>query len=111
MGGGATFLAAAWVSSPSLQAVFAFAPAETTPSAIAAAAQALSAGGATVTEVTLPTRNPPQRTLLRARVPKGWKVIGARTVAGALAVDAQGTADITDLLVTAKVSFQIERVR
>ncbi|MBL9200845.1 MAG: hypothetical protein JNL39_10080, partial [Opitutaceae bacterium] len=68
------------------------------------------AAGEILAEVTLPTRNPPQRTLLRARVPEGWKVTGARTASGALPVDAQGTADITALKGNAKMRFQIERV-
>ncbi len=67
------------------------------------------AAGEIVAEVTLPARNPPQRVLLRARVPEGWRVIGARTVARTLTVDAQGTADITELKGAASVRFQIKR--
>jgi hypothetical protein len=52
------------------------------------------AQGEVVAEVQLPDRNTPQKTLLRARVPDGWKVVSAQAGDKKLATDEQGTADI-----------------
>ena len=69
------------------------------------------ATGEILAEVTLPTRNPPQRILLRARVPEGWKVISARTDNGALVLDADGTVDLTKLRGKGSVLFQASQSR
>ena len=67
------------------------------------------AAGEILAEVTLPTRNPPARTLLRARVPDGWKVIGARTATGPLVVGAHSTVDLSALRGSVSVRFQVSR--
>jgi hypothetical protein len=53
------------------------------------------AQGGLVAEVQLPERNPPKRTLLRARVPDGWKVVSAQAGETKLSIDDQGTVDLS----------------
>lgn len=47
--------------------------------------------------VSLPTRNPAGRTLLRARVPAGWKVVCARSGQSVFRTHEEGTIDISRL--------------
>src|SRR5262249_54245849 len=55
------------------------------------------AAGEIIVDVTLPKRNHPARTLLRARVPDGWKVASAQIGSKQLSVDEKGTSDISNL--------------
>ncbi|MES2696552.1 MAG: hypothetical protein V4773_23990 [Verrucomicrobiota bacterium] len=59
------------------------------------------AAGEVIARVTLPTRQPAQRTLLRVRVPDGWKAIRAEIEGSgnsrSLEIDALGTVDISAL--------------
>jgi hypothetical protein len=48
-------------------------------------------------EVDLPSRNPPKRTLLRIRVPDGWRVTSANAGATQLKFDHRGTIDLSTL--------------
>src|SRR5205823_3463497 len=50
--------------------------------------------GEVIVELDLPQRNTPKQTLLRARVPAGWKVISATAESRNLKVDNEGTVDI-----------------
>lgn len=62
--------------------------------------------GEVIAEVSLPERNRAQRSLLRIRVPEGWRVISARAGAVHLQVDEQGTADISALRGKQTIRFQ-----
>ena len=68
------------------------------------------AAGEILAEVSLPGRQPPARTLLRARVPDGWRVTQCRAETGELALDPQGTADLSALRGRVSLRFQVERV-
>src|SRR5205814_678927 len=59
--------------------------------------------------VDLPARNAPRRTLLRARVPEGWRVTGARLGSADLAVDGRGTVDLTGRSGTVVVRFAVKK--
>lgn len=66
--------------------------------------------GEVMAEVGLPERNtPPQKTLLRIRVPEGWKVVVARAGSRELKVDARGTVDISSFKGTVKIRFETKR--
>jgi hypothetical protein len=65
--------------------------------------------GNVVAEVDLPQRNEPKRTLLRARVPDGWKVTSATANGKTLTVDDTGAADLTGLKGKATVVFAAVR--
>jgi hypothetical protein len=67
------------------------------------------AAGEVVAEVSLPTRNPPRRTLLRIRVPDGWRVTGATVGPETLPADAKGTVDLTALRGRQEIRFQVAR--
>jgi len=66
-------------------------------------------GGEVVAEVELPSRNRPKSTLLRARVPDGWKVVDANAGTNKLNVDDKGTVDISSLRGTQTIRFRVER--
>jgi hypothetical protein len=68
----------------------------------------LASGNVTAT-VQLPTRNAPRRTLLRARVPEGWRVTSARLGSEVLRVDDRGTVDLTGRSSTVVVRFAVEK--
>ncbi len=68
----------------------------------------LSEGKVTV-EVELPTRNTARQTLLRIRVPDGWRVTGANAGNEELKVDRQGTADISRLRGKVMLEFRAGR--
>src|SRR6185436_9409661 len=53
--------------------------------------------GEVLAEVDLPSRNPAGKTLLRARVPDGWRVTGAECSGKKLAVGEKGTVDVSAL--------------
>jgi hypothetical protein len=60
-------------------------------------------------EVDPPQRNRPSRTLLRVRLPEGWRVVSARLGKTALRVDPQGTVDISGLNAWASIRFEVAR--
>jgi hypothetical protein len=66
--------------------------------------------GVVTAEVDLPQRNPPRQTVLRIRVPDGWRVVSALTGGQPLAVDAQGTADISSLKGKVLIDFNVKRL-
>lgn len=68
----------------------------------------LARGDVTAT-VELPSRNAPRRTLLRARVPDGWRVTTARLANENLPVDDRGTVDLTGRSGTVVVNFEVKR--
>jgi hypothetical protein len=63
--------------------------------------------GEIVAEVVLPQRNPPQRTLLRARVPEGWKAVSAQVGNDQLSTDSQGTVDLSRLTGKQTIRFKV----
>jgi hypothetical protein len=67
------------------------------------------AGGHVRATVELPSRNAPRRTLLRARVPEGWRVTAARLGSEALRVDDRGTVDLTGRTGTVIVDFAVTK--
>jgi hypothetical protein len=68
----------------------------------------LSQGRVTV-RLDLPARNRPRQTLLRVRVPDGWKVTGAKADGKELKVDKQGTMDVSALKGSATVETRVKR--
>jgi hypothetical protein len=58
-------------------------------------AQSRLKSGKIMMKIGLPTRNLPQRTFLRARVPEGWHVSAARIGDTPLTVDDRGTVDLS----------------
>ena len=67
------------------------------------------AAGEIRAEVALPARQNPTRTLLRARVPDGWRVTKCFTPTGELPTDPQGTVDLTALRGQVSLRFQVVR--
>jgi hypothetical protein len=67
------------------------------------------AAGEVVADVALPVRHPPRRTLLRIRVPDGWRVTGATAGPEPLPADAQGTVDLTALRGRQEIRIQVAR--
>src|ERR1043165_999027 len=65
--------------------------------------------GEVVAEIDLPQRNQPKQTLLRARVPDGWKVVSAEAGQAKLKTDDRGTVDISSLKGTVRGRFQVTR--
>jgi hypothetical protein len=65
------------------------------------------AAGELVAEVDLPTRQLPARTLLRLRVPDGWRLTGARAGTTPLPPDDRGTVDLTALRGRQTLQFQV----
>jgi hypothetical protein len=64
-----------------------------------------------VAEIRLPERDAPKRTLLRIRLPEGWRIVSAQSRNQSLAVDALGTCDISNLRGTAMVVFDVKLTR
>jgi len=60
-------------------------------------------------DLELPQRNRPKQTLLRARVPEGWRVVSARAGGREVKVDERGTVDISNLEGNQVLSFQVTR--
>jgi hypothetical protein len=71
--------------------------------------QSKLSAGEVIADVVLPARNQPQRTLLRVRVPDGWRVTGAKAGDQSLAVDEKGTVDLSALKGTAKIRFAVTK--
>ena len=67
------------------------------------------ADGHVTATVELPSRNAPRRTLLRARVPEGWRVTSARVGSEDLRVDDRGTVDLTGRKGTVVVRFAVKK--
>ncbi len=68
----------------------------------------LNEGRITV-QVDLPQRNAPKQTLLRIRVPDGWRVASARAGDMDVKVDKGGTADISELRGKVTLEFHVNR--
>ena len=71
--------------------------------------------GNMVAELDLPQRNQPKHAFVRARVPDGWKVMGASAVGGAepktFVADEKGTVDVTGLKAKVVLNFKVEKRR
>jgi hypothetical protein len=65
--------------------------------------------GQIIAEFDPPRRNRPKQTLLRARVPDGWKIISAEMGNQTLQPDANGTVDISPLKNKSTIIFQASR--
>jgi hypothetical protein len=65
--------------------------------------------GEVIAEVDLPQRQTPKHTLLRVRVPDGWRVISAQAGSQNLAPDAKGTVDISTLKGKVSILFRVEK--
>jgi hypothetical protein len=65
--------------------------------------------GEVLAEVELPQRNEPDKILLRARVPDGWKVIAAKVAGKNIAADEKGTIDITGLKGKQTIHFSVQK--
>ena len=65
--------------------------------------------GEVVAELDLPKRNPARQTLLRIRVPDGWRVNSAKAGRSELKVDERGTVDVTSLRSKSTVHFTVVR--
>ena len=72
-------------------------------------AESRLSNGRVLISADLPTRNPAKRTLLRARVPDGWRVMAARVGEKRLAVDDRGTVDLSGQTGSVSVVFDVER--
>jgi hypothetical protein len=77
---------------------------------VSCAVQSRLSEGEVVADVSLPTRNPPLRALLRFRVPDGWRVASASAGTQPLAVDAHGTVDLSALKGRVTIRCGVERV-
>ncbi len=68
------------------------------------------AQGELIADVDLPTHNSPQQTLLRLRVPDGWRLTGAKVADQTLQVDDRGTANISAFKGKVSLRFQARPV-
>jgi hypothetical protein len=57
----------------------------------------------------LPTRNPAKRTLLRVRVPDGWRITAARIGDKRLTVDDRGTVDLSGQTGSLSIVFDVQK--
>ncbi len=65
--------------------------------------------GEVLAQVSLPSRNTPRRTLLRLRLPDGWRVISANGGSGVLFPDRNGTLDLTGMAGTVSLRGIVRR--
>jgi hypothetical protein len=65
--------------------------------------------GEVIADIDLPQRNAPEKILLRARVPDGWKVVSAQMGNKKLPADERGTVDLTALENRITVRFAVAR--
>jgi hypothetical protein len=65
--------------------------------------------GQVIAHAKLPARNLAKRTLLRARVPDGWRVAGASMVGKKLEVDERGTVDLSGQMGDVSIEFAVEK--
>jgi hypothetical protein len=63
-----------------------------------------------IAKLELPTRNPAKETLLRIRVPDGWRVVSGKVKGKDLKVDEKGTMDISSLKGRATIRFQVQKL-
>ncbi len=73
-------------------------------------AQSHLAKGEIVADIEPRLRQRPNRTLLRARLPEGWRIIGGQSAGKPLEVDAKGTADVSVFQDKFTVRFQVEKI-
>lgn len=66
--------------------------------------------GEVVAEVSLPQRERPRQTLLRVRVPEGWKVESASAAGQTLPADERGTVDLSKLTGAVTIQFRVRKV-
>jgi hypothetical protein len=66
--------------------------------------------GEIVAEIDPPHRNQPKQTLLRARVPEGWRIVSAQAANQTLKSDANGTVNISSVKKKTTVIFQAARI-
>jgi hypothetical protein len=64
--------------------------------------------GELLARIALPPRRP-KRTLLRARVPEGWKAVSANVGGTPLAVDESGAVDLSKQIGPITVRFQVHK--
>ncbi|MDB6023961.1 MAG: hypothetical protein JWM68_184 [Verrucomicrobiales bacterium] len=62
-----------------------------------------------IAEVELPKRNTPDRILLRARVPNGWRVVSAKVGDEKLSTDENGTVDISSFTGKQTIRFAVKK--
>jgi hypothetical protein len=67
--------------------------------------------GELIADLDLPTRNTPKQTLLRLRLPDGWRLTSAKAGDQPLKLDDRGTADITSLKAKATIRFHAELIK
>jgi len=72
--------------------------------------QSKLAQGELIGDLDLPIRNTPKQTLLRLRLPDGWRLTSAKAADQTLPVDARGTADLSALKGKATLRFQAQPV-
>jgi hypothetical protein len=65
--------------------------------------------GEVVAELDLPKRNPATRTLLRIRVPEGWRVTSAKAGRAELTVDERGTVDLSRFSGRQTIHFRVAK--
>jgi len=65
--------------------------------------------GEVIVDLDLPSRNPPQRSLFRARLPNGWKIASATAGNHKLLCDEKGTIDVSNLGREIRLTFQVIR--
>lgn len=66
--------------------------------------------GEVVAELKMPKRNPARKTLLRIRLPSGWKMISAKANSENLDVDKTGTVNVSKLTGENTIRFKTSRV-
>ena len=66
--------------------------------------------GEVIAEIDTPQRQTPKQTLLRIRLPEGWRIATAQTGAKKLNADANGTMDISDLRGHSNIHFRVEKL-
>jgi hypothetical protein len=66
--------------------------------------------GELIADLDLPTRNTPSQTLLRIRVPDGWRLTSAKAGTQALKLDDRGTVDISALKGNATIHFAASKM-
>ena len=67
--------------------------------------------GEVIADVDLPQRQTPKHTLLRIRVPDGWRVASAQAGSEKLSADARGTVDISSLKGKVSLYFHVEKTQ
>jgi hypothetical protein len=83
--------------------------APTTFGPVSIEAKSRLASGEIVINADLPSRNPANRTLLRARVPDGWRIVSAKIDDKPLPVDSTGSVDLSGRTGAVKVTFSVAK--